>query len=380
MRGSGIEPFVLDIAQDRLDDLRERLANTRWPERETVDGWEQGAPLEHVQSLCAYWADGYDWRRCETALNAAGQFMTELDGLPIHFLHVRSPQSDALPMVLTHSWPGSIIEFMQVIGPLTDPAAHGGKPSDAFHLVIPSLPGFGWSGKPAATGWGVERIAGCWIELMGRLGYRRFVAQGGDWGSAVTIAIGLARPPECAGIHLNMPVAIPERIDMSELSPEEGKALADMEEVQRTGFAYARLQATKPQTLGYGLTDSPAGQAAWIYEKFHGWVDHDGMPESIFTRDQLLDNIMHYWLPANAASSARLYWESLDAFHPQRVEIPVGISQFPKEIMRSSRRWAQEVYPRLIRWNELPRGGHFAAFEQPAAFVEEMRNCFRQLR
>lgn len=377
---AAIKPFALSIEQEALDDLHRRLDNARWPETETVAGWRQGVPLANLKALCDYWHHQYDWRRCEAQLNALDQFTTELDGLSIHFLHIRSPNPDALPLLLTHGWPGSIIEFLKVLGPLSNPVEYGGSSADAFHLVIPSLPGFGFSGKPDAAGWSVERVANAWIELMARLGYERYVAQGGDWGSAVATAIGIAAPPQCSGIHLNLPIAFPNEEDLKGLTADEAEMLAEAKAFEDQGCGYSRLQATRPQTIGYALTDSAIGQAAWIYEKFHGWTDNEGTPESILSRDEILDNIMLYWLPANAASSARLYWESLDYFKPRTVEIPVGISQFPKEISRASRRWAERSYPNLIHWKELDRGGHFAAFEQPELFVSEMRECFRGLR
>jgi pimeloyl-ACP methyl ester carboxylesterase len=375
-----IEPFTLNIADATLDDLRARLANTRWPEREPVADWTQGAPLERVRGLCDHWARDYDWRRCEAKLNGIGQYRTTIDGLGVHFLHVRSPNPDALPLILTHGWPGSVIEFLKVIGPLTDPAAHGGDPADAFHVVAPSLPGFGFSDKPAATGWGVEHIADAWITLMRRLGYSRFVAQGGDWGAAVTTAIAMAKPPECAGVHLNMPIIFPQNEDYAQLTDAEKASVASMQYYQESDSGYAKQQGTRPQTLGYGLTDSPAGQAAWIYEKFQAWTDNGGDPESALTRDQMLDNIMLYWLPATAASSARLYWESSGSFVTNALDLPVGVSIYPKEIFRPSRRWAERSYSNIIHWNELDRGGHFAAFEQPELFVGELRTCFRTLR
>ncbi len=375
-----ITPFHLAIADTVLADLKARLAGTRWPEAETTGDWRQGAPLARVQALCAYWANGYDWRACEARLNAAGQFRTVIDGLGIHFLHVRSPNPDAMPLLLTHGWPGSVIEFMKVFGPLSDPATHGGNPADAFHIIAPSLPGYGFSDKPSATGWGVERIAAAWITLMRRLGYGRYVAQGGDWGSAVTTGIAMLRPPECAAIHLNMPLVFPEGDDFALLTPAEQATVASMQYYQDKDSGYAKQQSTRPQTLGYGLTDSPAGQAAWIYEKFREWTDNDGSPESALSLDDILDNIMLYWLPANAASSARLYWESAGAFKASKLDLPVGVSIYPKEIFRPSRRWAERSYPQLIHWNELQKGGHFAAFEQPATFVDELRTCFRPLR
>jgi pimeloyl-ACP methyl ester carboxylesterase len=375
-----IETFELNVPEGVLVDLRARLQRTRWPEAETVADWSQGARLAKVKALCAYWADGYDWRRCEAKLNGFGQFETEIDGTKIHFLHVKSPNPNALPLIMTHGWPGSVVEFLKVIGPLTDPAAHGGDPADAFHVVAPSLPGYGFSAKPAAAGYGVERIAETWVKLMRRLGYTRFVAQGGDWGAAVTTAMGIARPPECAAIHLNMPLVFPEAEDLAELTEKEAAAVASMQFYREHDSGYAKQQGTRPQTLGYGLTDSPAGQAAWIYEKFYAWTDNAGDPESALSRDEMLDNIMLYWLPANAASSARLYWESGKGFTTRQLDLPVGVSIFPKEMFRPSRRWAERSIKNIIHWNELEKGGHFAAFEQPGLFVDEVRTCFRQIR
>jgi pimeloyl-ACP methyl ester carboxylesterase len=375
-----ITPFTLAIPEAALDDLRRRLDATRWPERETVGDWSQGAPLERVQALCEYWLNQYDWRRCEALLNALGQYRTEIDGLGIHFLHVRSPNPDALPLILTHGWPGSVIEFLDVIGPLTDPAAHDGDPADAFHVVAPSLPGYGFSDKPQATGWGVERIGRAWAVLMQRLGYDLWLAQGGDWGAAVTTALGVARPAGLAAIHLNMPLIFPDGEDLLDLTAREQASIAAMQFYQEQDSGYAKQQATRPQTLGYGLTDSPSGQAAWIYEKFYAWTDNDGTPESALSRDRMLDNIMLYWLPANAAASARLYWESVATFKSHAIDLPVGVSIYPKEIFRPSRRWAERRFSQIIHWNEPAQGGHFAAFEQPAVFVEELRQCFRALR
>jgi pimeloyl-ACP methyl ester carboxylesterase len=334
-----------------------------------------------VRSLCDHWRGGYDWRRCEARLNGLGQFNTEIDGLNIHFLHVRWPHPDALPLVITHGWPGSVMEFMKVIGPLTDPTAHGGSAADAFHVVAPSLPGYGFSDKPAKAGWGVPRIAGAWITLMERLGYDRWVAQGGDWGSAVTTAIGVARPPACAAIHVNMPLAFPtDAADRADPTPREQAALAAMAYYQEKDSGYSKEQSTRPQTLGYGLVDSPAGQAAWIYEKYWAWTDHKGTPEDALTPDEMLDNIMLYWLPRAGASSARLYWESFGAFASTQLDLPVGVSIYPKEIFRPSRRWAEKKMSNIIHWNELDKGGHFAAWEQPDLFVQEIRDCFRKVR
>ncbi|HVN02710.1 MAG TPA: alpha/beta fold hydrolase [Caulobacteraceae bacterium] len=378
-----IVPFTLNIGQDQLDDLARRLDATRWPERETVDDWTQGSPLAKVQALCEHWRRRYDWRRCEARLNALGQFKTEIDGLGIHFLHVRSPHPNAMPLLLTHGWPGSVVEFMKVIGPLTDPTAHGGSADDAFHIVAPSLPGFGFSDKPARHGWGVPRIAGAWIQLMARLGYDRWVAQGGDWGSAVTTAIGLFRPPACAAIHLNMPWVFPTPEELKQpLTEAEQAALAAMAYYQDKDSGYSKQQSTRPQTLGYGLVDSPVGQAAWIYEKMWAWTDNGGAPEDALTLDEIVDNIMLYWLPGAGASSGRIYWESFGAAAQGApvIELPVGVSLFPKEIFRPSRRWAEKRMSNIIHWNELTKGGHFAAWEQPAVFVEELRACFGKVR
>jgi pimeloyl-ACP methyl ester carboxylesterase len=375
-----IRPFELAIADEVLVELRSRLARTRWPDRETVGDWSQGVPLDRIMALCDYWAREYDWRRCEARLNALGQYRTRIDGVCIHFLHVRSPNPDAVPLILTHGWPGSVVEFLDVIGPLTDPAAYGGDAADSFHVVIPSLPGFGFSDRPMTTGWGVERIAAAWVTLMKRLGYSRFFAQGGDWGAAVTTAIGMLAPPECAGVHLNMPLIYAGKEDMAQLTEAEQASVAAMKFYRHSDSGYAKIQRTRPQTLGYGLTDSPAGQAAWIYEKFYAWTDNFGEPENALTRDAMLDNIMLYWLPATAASSARLYWESLAFFKTQSIDLPVGVTIYPKEFSRPSRRWAERHYSNIIHWNEMDKGGHFAAFEQPDLFVAELRDCFRKLR
>ena len=375
-----ITPFTLAIPQAELDDLKERLARTRWPERETVDDWSQGAPLAKVQALCAHWRDKYGWRRCEAKLNGLGQHKTTLDGLGIHFLHVRSKHANAMPLLLTHGWPGSVVEFMKVIGPLSDPTAHGGDAKDAFHVVAPSLPGYGFSDKPKETGWGVPRIAMAWISLMQRLGYERWVAQGGDWGAAVTTAIGLIRPPACAAIHVNMPLVFPAPEDVADATPAEQKSLASIQFYQEKDSGYSKQQATRPQSLGYGLTDLPAGQAAWVYEKMFAWTDNKGAPEDALTLDEMLDNIMLYWLPGNGASSARLYWESFASFASIKLDAPVGVSIYPKEIFRPSRRWAERQMSNIIHWNELDRGGHFAAWEQPELYVSEICTCFGKVR
>ncbi len=377
---SDVRPFRIDVSDEQLTDLRDRLSRTRWPEAETVDDWSQGLPLSYLRELCTYWADEYDWRRAERRINAYPQFTTEIDGLDLHFLHVRSPQPDALALVITHGWPGSIVEFLKVIGPLTDPVAHGGDAADAFDVVCPSLPGYGFSGKPTGTGWGVERIAGAWAELMARLGYPRYGAQGGDWGSAVTAAVGQQDPGHLAGIHLNMPIVAPRSIDLEGLTEAEEVSLEERARFHQWETGYSNLQSTRPQTVGYGLVDSPAAQCAWIVEKFRAWTDCDGHPEHVLTRDELLDNVMLYWLPATGASSARLYWESFRRANTEPVAVPTGCSIFPKEVLRMSRRWVATRFTDIRYWNELDRGGHFAAFEQPELFVGELRDFFRLVR
>ena len=373
---SEIRPFTLAVPQQELDDLNTRIDLTRWPEKETVEDWLQGTPLAALQDLVAYWRHGYDWRRCEARLNGLGQFVTEIDGLPIHFIHVRSPHAGAMPLIMTHGWPGSVIEFMGVIEALTNPD----DPSQAFDLVLPSLPGFGFSGKPAATGWGVEKIGRAWGELMARLGYTRWVAQGGDWGSAVTTAIGVQKLAGCAGIHLNMPIGRPLPEDLENPSPAELKALGALKHYQEWDSGYSTQQRTRPQTVGYGLVDSPVGLASWIFEKMWAWTDNSGSPFDALSRDQILDNIMLYWLPANGASSARLYWESFGSFAPQEIDLPVAVSAFPREILPTPRKWAERSYRNLIHWGEMEKGGHFAAWEQPEAFVSELRTAFGLIR
>jgi epoxide hydrolase len=375
-----IVPFRVDVSRLQLDDLVDRLRRTRWPERETVDDWSQGIPLAYVRDVCRYWVEEYEWPATQVRLNALQQFRTELDGLGVHFLHVRSPEPDAFPLLLTHGWPGSIVEFLKVVGPLSDPAGHGADRADAFHVVCPSLPGYGFSDKPAHTGWGVPRIARAWATLMGRLGYEHYGAQGGDWGAAVTTAIAQQDPGHCVGIHLNMVPAWPGRGDLEAPTDGEAAALETLGDHNRWGTGYSKQQSTRPQTLGYGLVDSPAGQAAWILEKFWAWSDCDGHPENIFTRDELLDNVMLYWLPAAAASSARLYWESLADFVTEPVTVPMGAAIFPKEIIRPSRRWAERRYADIRRWTEFDHGGHFAAMEQPIPFVTDVRAFFRLVR
>lgn len=379
MAGDDVTPFSIEVPQADLDDLAARLARTRWPEPETVDDWSQGVPLDYLRPLVEHWAHAYDWREREARLNRFAQFRTTVDGLGIHFLHVRSPVAGAMPLVLTHGWPGSIVEFAELIGPLTDPAAHGGDPADAFHVVCPSLPGYGFSDKPTAPGWGVDRIADAWVVVMERLGYRRFAAQGGDWGAGVTSALGARHPERVAGIHLNMVVAFPGPSD-GEMTDEERAALDRFQRYQDQEAGYSTQQATRPQTLGYALVDSPVGQCAWIVEKFRSWSDAGDDPVGAFGADRLLDNVMLYWLPGNGASSARLYWESFRRIRGTAVGVPMGAALFPKEIFTASRRWAAHQYTDIRRWETMQRGGHFAAFEQPALLLGEIREFFRPLR
>ncbi len=376
-----IEPFSISVADNVLDDLRSRLRNTRWPETELVGDWSQGMPLTWIQEICRYWAEDYDWRRREALLNRFAQFKTDIDGLSVHFLHVRSPHPQAMPLIITHGWPGSIVEFAKVIEPLTHPTAFGGEAADAFHVVCPSLPGFGFSAKPPTAGWGVDRIALAWASLMDRLGYQRYGAQGGDWGSAVTTALGAQDSEHCAGIHITLAMAVRPNVD-GQPTLEEARALKGAKYYADWDSGYSKQQSTRPQTLGYGLTDSPSGQAAWILEKFWAWTDCDGDPLNILGRDELLDNVMLYWVTATAASSARLYWES---FGPGRrtartVTIPTGVAVFPKEIVAPVRRWMEPSYTDIRHWSEMPKGGHFAAFEQPELFVADVRKFFRTLR
>ena len=353
-----ITPFRIEVPDDVLRDLRRRLERTRWPEPETVDDWSQGVPLAYIRELCAYWAHTYDWRATEARLNALPQFRADIDGLGIHFLHVRSPHPHALALVLTHGWPGSIVEFLEVIGPLVDPPAHGGDASDAFHVVCPSLPGYGFSDKPTGTGWNLDRIADAWAHLMAGLGYDRFGAQGGDWGTSITTRLAQRHPARLVGIHLTPPIAAPDPATFDGLSEAERDALAALEHAQRWESGYAAEQSTRPQTLGYGLVDSPAGLCAWIVEKFRAWTDSDGHPENVLSRDAMLDDVMLYWLPGTAASSARLYWESFQQVSewfsrstPDTVTVPTGCSIFPEEMPRPSRRWAATRYTEIRHWN-----------------------------
>ena len=378
-RAAGIRPFRIDIPQADLDDLRARLARTRWPDQLPGVGWDYGIPLDYVKELAEYWRTGYDWRVHERRLNAFPQFTTTIDGQNIHFLHVRSPEPDALPLIITHGWPGSIVEFVGIIGPLTHPGAHGADPVDAFHLVVPSIPGYGFSGPTRDRGWDVRRIAQAWGELMKRLGYRRYGAQGGDWGSTITRELGLIVPEHLAGVHLNM--LFPRvRDEPSDLTDQERARLQALRRFRSTGFGYYAIQSTRPQTLAYGLTDSPAGQLAWIVEKFGEWTDA-GLPGAV-DRDLLLTNVTLYWLTGTAGSSARLYYEagrSGDWGPPVTSTVPTGVAVFPREIAPPIRRFAEQSN-NIVHWAEFDRGGHFAAMEAPDLLVDDIRTFFRQLR
>lgn len=391
--GPEIRPFTIETPETDLDELRARIAATRWPEKETVADQSQGVRLETIQALADYWLKEYDWRKIEEELNALPQFVTRIDGLDIHFIHVRSKHEDALPLIVTHGWPGSVIEQLKIVGPLTNPTAHGASALDAFHLVIPSMPGYGFSGKPTATGWDTERIARAWVELMKRLGYTKFVAQGGDWGALIVDMMGVQAPPELLGIHTTLPGAVPPAINQAAfsgappppgLSAEELHAYEQLVFFYTRGLAYALEMGNRPQTL-YGIVDSPVGLAAWI-------IDHDarsleliarvfaGEPEGL-TRDDVLDNITLYWLTNTAISAARLYWENKLAFLvPKDVTVPVAVSVFPDELFAAPQSWVEKAYPNLIHYNRLDKGGHFAAWEQPRLFSQEVRAAFRSLR
>src|SRR5882724_761989 len=376
-------PFKVSVPQRAIDDLKRRLASTRWPERETVGDWSQGVPLQKAQALVAYWRDKYDWRRFEARINAFPQYRTQIDGVGIHFIHVRSPQRNALPIILTHGWPGSVVEFMEVIGPLSDPTRYGGRAEDAFHVVVPSLPGFGFSDKPVETGWDVNRIARAWATLMPRLGYDRWVAQGGDWGAGVTHALAHQRPQGLIAAHVNWQFVFPEKLPENPTSAER-RAIDRASWFANDQNGYFREHATRPQTIGYPLADSAAGQALWIYEKFQAWTDNHGNPEHALAVDAMLDDISLYWFTDTAASSARIYWENNRAgragLSAGRIELPMAASVFPHEIFCPPKAWAEALWPNLFYWNELDRGGHFAAFEQPRLFTEELRKAFRSRR
>ncbi len=377
---TAIRPFTVAVADAEIDDLKQRLARTRWPDPETVTDWSQGVRLENARSLVDHWEREYDWRRFERELNGHPQFLTEIDGLDIHFIHVRSKHPGALPLILTHGWPSSVADFLDLIGPLTDPVAHGGAVEDSFDVVIPSLPGFGFSQKPTGTGWTVARTAAAWAQLMARLGYDRWVAQGGDWGAVVTTALGVMRPEGLLGIHLNTQYAFPAEIPES-LSPDERRAVESL--ALYTGYLGGsnHLQATKPETVGIALADSPAGQAAWIYEKFQSKTDNAGLAEEAMGIDRILGTISLYWFTNSAASSARIYWEnSAGSLAGPRIGLPVAVTVFPRDIPLLPRSWIEDTYTDLVHYGEADRGGHFAALEQPETLVREIRAGLRSLR
>ncbi|MHC8407472.1 epoxide hydrolase family protein [Pseudomonas sp. TMB3-21] len=378
--GTAIVPFRIAIAQSDLDDLRARLALTRWPEKETVQDWSQGVPLAKAQALIAAWHDHYDWRAFERRVNQIPQFLTNIDGLDIHFIHVKSAEPNALPILLTHGWPGSFSEFLEVVGPLTDPVRHGGKASDAFDVIIPSLPGYAFSAKPTAPGWNIDKTAATWVKLMDRLGYERWVAQGGDWGASVTSTLGQLRPEGLAGIHLNWAFVFPEVIP-EKLSPDEKRAVDQANVFKTEGIGYFKQLSTKPQTMGYGLLDSPVALATYIYEKFQVWSDNKGDPEEAISLTAMLDDISLYWLTRSGASAARFYWENPgNSFAGGIIDVPVAVSVFPREIYQVPKSWAEATFPKLIYFGEVEKGGHFAALEQPKLFTEELRRAFTSLR
>jgi len=388
-----IRPFRLKVPDSELAELRRRIVATKWPEREPVADASQGVQLATMQKLARYWATDYDWRKFEARLNTLPQFVTEIDGLDIHFIHVRSKHPNAMPLIVTHGWPGSIVELLKIIDPLTNPTAHGGSASDAFDVVIPSLPGYGFSGKPASTGWDPEHIARAWVVLMKRLGYSRFAAQGGDWGAMVTDVMGTQAPGELLGIHLNWPFTVPPEIDKAAqsgtpppggLSLDEKRAYDQLDFFYKHGVGYAQEMASRPQTL-YGIADSPVGLAAWLLDhdaRSYALIARafDGQPEGL-TRDDVLDNITLYWLTNTAVSSARIYWEDKYAFFaPKHVAIPVAVSAFPDEVYQVPKSWAEQAYPKLIYYHKLDKGGHFADWEQPELFAAEVRAAFKSLR
>jgi pimeloyl-ACP methyl ester carboxylesterase len=385
-----LRPFTVQVPQAAVDDLRRRIAATRWPDKETVADRSQGTQLAKLQQLVRYWGTDYDWRKAEAKLNALPQFITTIDGLDIHFIHVRSRHPNALPVIVTHGWPGSVTEQLKIIGPLTDPTAHGGRAQDAFHVVIPSMPGYGFSGKPTGTGWNPDRIARAWAQLMQRLGYSRYVAQGGDWGSPVSSAMARQAPAGLLGIHINLPAAVPPEV--AAVLASAGPAPAGLSEKERAAFssldtfykkrrAYGAMMGTRPQVIGQALTDSPAGLAVFMYDY------NDGEPERLLARDDFLDNVTLYWLTNTAASSARLYWETggqsvilAAAQKTSEISLPVAITVFPEEVYRAPETWARRAYRNLIYFNEVDKGGHFAAWEQPELFASELRAAFRSLR
>jgi pimeloyl-ACP methyl ester carboxylesterase len=394
-QAEAIRTFRVNVPESTLADLRQRIAATRWPDRETVNDRSQGVRLARFQELVRYWGTDYDWRKAEAKLNAMPQFVTNIDGLDIHFIHVKSPHPNAMPLVITHGWPGSVLELVKAVGPLTDPTAYGGRAEDAFDVVIPSMPGYGFSGKPPSTGWGPDRIGRAWDVLMKRLGYTRYVSQGGDWGSVVADAMGRQAPPGLLGIHVNMPATVPSEVARAlqsgapapaGLSAEESAAYASLNRLYTKGAGYAGLMVTRPQTLGYGLSDSPAGLAAFFLDKFDDWTFSGGDALKSLTKDELLDDITLYWVTNTGSSAARLYWENNNnnfnaaEQKTQEITVPVAITVFPGEIYQAPRSWAERAYPKLAYFNKVNKGGHFAAWEEPQLFAEELRAAFRPLR
>lgn len=389
MKTNDITPFQIAVPEEQLHDLRRRLAETRWPEPATVSDWSQGVPLHDLQALCAYWRAEHDWRATEVRLSRWPQYLTDIDGLTIHFFHLQSSSPSAVPMILTHGWPGSFLEFEEVMEQLVGSQTLGATSAGAdFHLVVPSLPGYGFSGKPSSPGWGVHRIADAWAELMARLGYSQFIAAGSDWGTSVSTSLALRHPERLLGLHLIPPLVPPLPVgrDQETPTPQERAAARELDERGQTGSGYSAMHGTRPQTIGYSLLDSPAGLCAWILEKLSNWADHPGNLYEVLSQDQVLDNITLYWLTASGASSARLYWESIaeisawftDAISDQ-VDVPTGCTVFPREVPRPSRRVAERRFRNIIHWGEPPRGGHFGAWEQPELFVQEARAVRRAL-
>jgi pimeloyl-ACP methyl ester carboxylesterase len=375
-----VRPFTVSIPDAEIDDVKRRLARTRWPDPETVGDWSQGVRVDNARSLVEHWRHRYDWRRFESELNRFPQFLTEIDGLDIHFIHVRSKNPDAMPLILTHGWPGSNVDFLKLVGPLTDPVSFGADAADSFDVVVPSLPGFGFSGKPTETGWTVERIASAWAELMKRLGYTRWAAQGGDWGAVVTTALGAAQPEGLVGIHLNTQYAFPTEMPDT-LAPEQRDAVETLALYAGVLGGSNHLQGTKPETVGFALADSPAGQAAWIYEKYQSKTDNHGLAEDALSVDDMLDTISLFWLTNSAASSGRIYWENRSlTFTGPKLTLPVAVTVFPKDIPRVPRSWIEDTYRNLIHYGAADKGGHFAALEQPETLVSEIRTGLRSLR
>src|SRR6266511_1803724 len=385
-----MRPFRVEIPQSSIDDLNQRIADTRWPSELPGIGWERGVPSAYLKDLADYWRTKYDWRAAEDRLNRLPQYIARIDGIDVHFLHVRSPEPDAVPLIISHGWPGAVTEFLDVAGPLTDPVRHGGTPEDAFHLIIPSLPGYGFSGAPQEPGWDTERVAKLWAKLMGLLGYDRYFAQGGDWGSPISLQLGLVDPDHVAGVHVNMLVAIPpdDPDAIAALAPADLARLEYAAAFELDGTGWRKIQSTRPQTLAYALTDSPVGQLAWIVEKFKEWTDSVEVPEDAVDRDQMLTFASIYWLTATAGSSAQIYYESNRLFEdflrtwvgPWPLTMPVGVAFFAADVVRPVRSFAQRILPTLAHWAEFDRGGHYPAMEEPQLFVDDLREFFRKLR